>query len=204
MNSEIIVFDLGKVLVDFDYSIAARKIAARSTKQLPDLQHFLGSSPILARFESGLLTREQFFDEMRQITGFTADETEFVSDFADIFVPIQPMIALHEELRRRGFVTYIFSNTNDIAIEHVRENFPFFKNFDGYIFSYEVGAMKPQPEIYAALEKMTGKNGAEIIYIDDRPENIETGIARGWKTVLHESPEQTRAALQRFGLDFLK
>jgi len=33
-------FDLGKVLVDFDYSIAARKIAARSTKQLPDLQHF--------------------------------------------------------------------------------------------------------------------------------------------------------------------
>jgi glucose-1-phosphatase len=195
----IVVFDLGKVLVDFDYSIAARKIAARSTKQLPDLDHFLGSSPVLARYEGGLLTRQQFFAEIQEITGFTGNVNEFSEDLANIFLPIQPMIALHEELRRRGFQTYIFSNTNDIAIEHVRQNFPFFKHFDGYIFSYEVGAMKPQPEIYEALEKMSGKRGAEIIYIDDRPENIETGNARGWRAILHETPEKTRAALIQFG-----
>jgi HAD superfamily hydrolase (TIGR01509 family) len=193
-----IIFDLGKVLVDFDYSIAAQKVAARSTKQVPDLQHFLGSSPVLARFESGLLTREEFFDEMRQITGFTGEIQEFVNDFADIFVPIPAMIRLHEELRQRGFQTYIFSNTNDIAIEHVRQNFPFFKNFDGYIFSYEVGAMKPQPKIYEAMEKLCGRSGADLIYIDDRPENIETGNARGWKSILHETPEKTRAALEKF------
>lgn len=191
-----IIFDLGKVLVDFDYSIAARKVAARSTKQVPDLQHFLGSSPILARFESGLLTREQFFDEMRQITGFTSDIKEFVSDFADIFVPIPAMIGLHEEVRQRGFQTYIFSNTNDIAIGHVRQEFPFFKHFDGYILSYEVGSMKPQPKIYEAMEKMSGRRGADLIYIDDRPENIETGVARGWRAILHETPEKTRAALE--------
>jgi epoxide hydrolase-like predicted phosphatase len=191
-----IIFDLGKVLVDFDYSIAARKIAARSTKQVPDLQHFLGSSPALARFESGLLTRQQFFDEMRQITGFTGEIKEFVSDFADIFVPIPAMIGLHEEVRQRGFQTYIFSNTNDIAIGHVRQEFPFFKHFDGYILSYQVGSMKPQPKIYEAMEKMSGKRGADLIYIDDRPENIEAGNARGWRTILHETPEKTRAALE--------
>ena len=199
MSNSIVVFDLGKVLVDFDYSIAAQKIAARSTRQVENLGHFLGSSPILARFESGLLTRKQFFAEMRQITGFTADETEFVSDFEDIFVPIAPMIELHEELRRRGFETYIFSNTNDIAIEHIRREFPFFNNFDGYVFSYEVGAMKPETKIYEALEKLSGKRGAEIIYLDDRLENVEAGAARGWKTILHESPEKSRAALKRFG-----
>src|SRR5665213_438718 len=172
-----IVFDLGKVLVDFDYSIAARKVAARSTKQVPDLQHFLGSSPILQRYESGQLTRQQFFDEMRQTTGFTATLEEFSADFADIFVPIAPMIGLHEELRQRGFLTYIFSNTNDMAIEHVRHNFPFFKHFDGYIFSYEVKSMKPQPKIYEAAETMTGRRGADMIYIDDRAENIEAGAA---------------------------
>lgn len=191
-----IIFDLGKVLVDFDYSIAAQKIAARSTKQVPDLQHFLGSSPVLARFESGLLTREQFFAEMQQITGFTSDIKEFVSDFADIFVPIAAMIGLHEEVRQRGFQTYIFSNTNDIAIKHIRQEFPFFKHFDGYILSYEVGSMKPQPKIYEAMEKMSGKRGADLIYIDDRPENIETGNARGWRTILHETSEKTRAALE--------
>jgi HAD superfamily hydrolase (TIGR01509 family) len=194
-----IIFDLGKVLVDFDYSIAARKIAARSTKQIPDLKHFLGSSPVLARFESGLLTRQQFFDEMRQITGFTGSIEEFVSDFADIFVPIQPMIELHEELRQNGFQTYIFSNTNDIAMEHIRRNFPFFQNFDGYIFSYEIEAMKPAAKIYEAMEKMAGKRGAEIIYIDDRPENIAAGAARGWRTILHESPEKSRTALKSLG-----
>jgi HAD superfamily hydrolase (TIGR01509 family) len=195
----VIVFDLGKVLVDFDYSIAAHKIAVRSTRQLPDLQHFLGSSPVLAHFETGWLTREQFFAEIRQITGFIGSLAEFVRDFADIFLPIKPMITLHGELRQRGFPTYIFSNTNDIAIEHVRRNFPFFKNFDGYIFSYEVGAMKPDAKIYEALEKMCGRHGADIIYIDDRPENIETGRARGWRAILHETPEQTRAALNQFG-----
>ncbi len=64
------------------------------------------------------------------------------------------MIELHAELRQRGFKTYIFSNTNDLAIEHIRRNFPFFQNFDGYIFSYEVKSMKPGPAIYEALERM--------------------------------------------------
>jgi HAD superfamily hydrolase (TIGR01509 family) len=195
----IVVFDLGKVLVDFDYSIAAQKIAARSTKQISELHHFLGSSPILARFETGLLTRKQFFAEIQQVTGFLDDADEFSSHFADIFLPIEPMIQLHAELRRQKIPTYIFSNTNDIAIEHIRRNFPFFKNFDGYIFSYEVNAMKPDEKIYAALEAMTAKRGAEIIYIDDRPENIETGKARDWRTILHETPEKSRADLKAFG-----
>ncbi len=30
-SPKAVVFDLGKVLVDFDYSIAARRIAARSS-----------------------------------------------------------------------------------------------------------------------------------------------------------------------------
>jgi HAD superfamily hydrolase (TIGR01509 family) len=59
--------------------------------------------------------------------------------------------------------------------------------------------MKPAAKIYEALENLTGKRGADLIYIDDRPENIATGAARGWRTILHETPEQTRAALKNFG-----
>ena len=40
----------------------------------------------------------------------------------------------------------------------------------------------------------------EILYLDDRPENIAVGEARGWQTVLHESPENTRAAFTRLGV----
>jgi len=109
------------------------------------------------------------------------------------------MVELHEELRRRGIPTYIFSNTNDLAIELIRRDFPFFKHFDGYILSYEIKAMKPDAPIYESLEKMAGKCGDEIIYIDDRAENIAGGAARGWRTILHETPEKTRAAMKAFG-----
>ncbi|HXI72398.1 MAG TPA: HAD family phosphatase [Verrucomicrobiae bacterium] len=198
-NSPVIVFDLGKVLVDFDYSIAARRIAARCTNAPENLHAFLGSSPLLVQYETGALSRQDFFEAMRQATGFLGEVNEFGEFFADIFTAIPPMIELHASLRARGLKTYIFSNTNDLAIEHIRRNFPFFKNFDGYIFSYEVKAMKPDAPIYQALEQMTGKRGNEIIYIDDRTENIAGGAVHGWRTILHETPEKTHAAMKKFG-----
>ncbi len=194
----IVAFDLGKVLVDFDYSIAARKIAARCSKPPKNLHAFLGSSPLLQEYERGQLTRQEFFGRVKDAAGFLGDIHEFGKFFADIFWPIEPMIGLHSELRQRGLKTYIFSNTNDLAIEHIRNDFPFFKNFDGFIFSYEVGAMKPEAKIYETLEAITGRRGAEILYIDDRPENVDAGKARGWRTILHESPEKTGAALKNF------
>jgi FMN phosphatase YigB (HAD superfamily) len=195
----IVAFDLGKVLVDFDYSVAACKISERSTQPPENLHAFLGSSPLLVQYETGQIMRREFFEAIREATGFQGSSEEFGGYFADIFAEMRAMIELHAELRWRGFKTYIFSNTNDLAIEHIRRNFSFFKNFDGYIFSYEVKAMKPDAKIYEALEAMTKKSGAEIVYIDDRLENTEAGAARGWRTILHESPEKSRAALSAFG-----
>ena len=60
--------------------------------------------------------------------------------------------------------------------------------------------MKPSAKLYEIVERATGRRGGEIVYIDDRPENVEAGVARGWQGILHESPETTRAALQKLGL----
>lgn len=193
------IFDLGKVLVDFDYTFAARKIAARSARSPQDLHAFLGGSPLLLEYESGRMTRQQFYDAVAPAIGFQGDLAEFGSYFADIFTAMPDTIALHAQLRQRGFPTYIFSNTNDLAIEHVRRDFPFFSQFDGYILSYEVGSMKPEPGIYAAMEQMAGRRGADLIYLDDRPENIAAGRARGWQAILHESPAKSRQAIQALG-----
>ena len=194
----IVVFDLGKVLVDFDYSIAAKRVAAHCAKRIEDLHDVLGGSSILVQLESGLITRAQFFSEIQKLTGFAGTTDEFLGYFADIFFPMPPMIELHAGLREKKIPTYIFSNTNDIAVEHIRRRFPFFGHFDGYILSYEVGSMKPNTKIYEALEAMSGRRGADIFYIDDRLENVEAGAARGWQMVLHETPEKTRAALEKF------
>jgi len=197
---EVVVFDLGKVLVDFDYGIAAAKIAAKGKSTSDEVNHFIAQSPLLFRYETGLITKQDFYAEVCKTTGYCGDLEEFASHFSDIFTPIEPMVSLQAELRRRGTPTYIFSNTNDLAIGHIRKNFPFFANFDGYIFSYEHGAMKPDEKIYQVVEDMSGKRSSAILYLDDRLENVEAGARRGWQTILQESPEKSMADIRRLGL----
>lgn len=196
----IVVFDLGKVLVDFDYAIAARKIASRGKWVAEKIYEFIALSPLLFKYETGLISQREFFDAICEATGYRGDIEEFGGFFADIFTPIAPMVELHNHLRNAQVPTYIFSNTNDLAISHIRKNFPFFNNFDGYILSYEVGAMKPDPKIYEALEKMAGKRGPEVLYLDDRQENVDAGAARDWQVILQETPEKTLSAIRKLGL----
>jgi HAD superfamily hydrolase (TIGR01509 family) len=195
-----IVFDLGKVLVDFDYAIASRKLAARCTITENELGLFTSESSLLSQYETGLLSTDQFFSHVCSLTGFAGDLNEFGSYFADIFVPIDPMVRLHAEVRTQGLPTYIFSNTNELAVRHIRRSFPFFGGFDGYVFSYEHGAMKPDPALYAVLERQARCCGGQILYLDDRPENVQAGAVRGWQVILHETPEKSRAMLKRLGL----
>ena len=197
---EALFFDLGKVLVDFDYRIAGRRIAARGTMPAEQVQTLIDHSPLLFRFETGQITKEQFFAEVQAATGFRGTIDEFSQFFAGIFTPIEPMVRLHDELRQREVPTYIFSNTNELAVDHIRRHFPFFSQFDGYILSYEHGAMKPEPELYDVVEAETGCRGRELFYTDDRPENIQAAAERGWQAVLHEAPEKTRKAMHAAGL----
>jgi HAD superfamily hydrolase (TIGR01509 family) len=198
--SPTLVFDLGKVLLDFDYSIAAHRIAEKSRTDVDEARFFIDQSPLLHRYETGLLTTQEFFREICNLSGFSGTADEFAEFFSDIFAPILPMIELHADLRQRRIPTYIFSNTNDLAVCHIRERFPFFNQFDGYILSYEHRSMKPDAKLYEIVERETRRSGQEIIYLDDRLENVEAGLRRGWQAILHESPEKSRAALKQLGL----
>ena len=200
ITPKAVVFDLGKVLVDFDYGIAARRIAARGKMTLGEIARYINQSPLFVQYESGRVTTEQFYQEIRAVTGFRGDLAEFSECFADIFVAIEPMVQLQAELRQQGLPTYAFSNTNELAAQHIRRNFPFYGTFNGCILSFEHGAMKPDARLYEVVERESGRQQAEILYLDDRPENIAAGAARGWQVILQETPEKSRAAVQKLGL----
>jgi len=197
---KVVVFDLGKVLVDFDYAIAARRIAERSTVQPATVQGLIEQSPLLCRFETGRLTAEEFFAEVRGTTGFTGSFEEFAGFFADIFTPIEPMVMLNRTLRKNGIRTFIFSNTNSLAAEHIRRRFPFFADFDDYILSYEEGVMKPESALYEVVERRTGHRGAEILYLDDRAENVAAGESREWRVIMQQDPDQTIRRVREWGV----
>jgi glucose-1-phosphatase len=186
-----VVFDLGKVLVDFDYGIAARKLAENSAAPAAEIQAVIDQSPLLFRYECAQMTTREFFDEVRARIAYRGTFDEFAAAFADIFTEIPEMTRLHAELARSGLPTFVLSNTNEIAITHVRRNFPFFANFNDYIFSFEHGALKPQAAIYEVAEQRSGCRGAEILFLDDKPENVEAAAKRGWRTICHRSIAET-------------
>lgn len=196
---EVVVFDLGKVLVDFDYSLVANRLRARAPTPLADVAARLDQSPLLVEYETGRVGTAEFFAQVQRLTGYQGTLDEFAVAFADIFSPIEEMIAWHARLRSREIPTYIFSNTNELAVRHIRSAFPFFAGFDAYVYSHEVGAMKPDGKIYEAVEAVTGRSGGTILYIDDKAENIAAGRARGWHAIQHVTPAETlRAAREHF------
>jgi HAD superfamily hydrolase (TIGR01509 family) len=141
------------------------------------------------------MTTQQFFAAVRERIGFAGNFNEFAAAFADIFTEMPEMTRLHDTLRGRGLPTFVFSNTNEIAVGHVRRNFPFFSNFTDYVFSFEHGVLKPNQGIYKIVEQRSGCRGAEILFLDDKPENAEAGAKRGWQTICHRSAEESIRAV---------
>lgn len=192
-SSPAIVFDLGKVLLDFDYAVAVRRLLAQSTCSASELLALINQSPLLLQYECGTLTTAAFYEKVREVSGYGGSFEAFMEMFGDIFTPIPEMVQLHADLVARGYPVFIFSNTNEMAVRYIRKKFSFFSRFDGYVFSYEHASMKPEASLYEVVEKLSGRRGGELIYLDDRAENIEAGRARGWRAFLHESPAGTRA-----------
>jgi FMN phosphatase YigB (HAD superfamily) len=191
-----VVFDLGKVLLNFDYSVALRRLLAQSKCPAPELWTPVKQSQLLAQYERGTLTTKAFYEKVREVSGFKGSFDAFKEIFGDIFTPIPEMVRLHDDLVVRGYPVFIFSNTNEIAVEYIRRHFPFFSRFDGYVFSYEHASMKPEAPLYEVVEKLAERRGEQLIYLDDRPENIAAGRARGWRALVHESPAGTRSWLE--------
>lgn len=195
-----VAFDIGKVLLDFDYGILVSKMALRSSLDVPELKQLLDQSPLLAKYESGQINCEEFFLAVRQETSYDGTQEEFAALFENIFTPIKEVIEMHEQIAASGLPTYTFSNTNAMAVRHISRTYNFWLRFSSHILSHEVGALKPDPKIYRALESVVGCKVNEIGYLDDRAENVAEGISRGWQAVRFVDPTQVRNAFLELGL----
>ncbi|MEO0939436.1 MAG: HAD family hydrolase [Pseudomonadota bacterium] len=92
-------------------------------------------------------------------------------------------------LQAKGVPVFSLTNfgiqTYDLAAQH----YPFMRQFDRDFISGHMGVIKPDAAIYEGLETATGLSGPQLIFTDDRAENIAVADARGWKTHLFEGPD---------------
>jgi len=60
--------------------------------------------------------------------------------------------------------------------------------------------MKPHARLYEVVELVTGRKGSQILYLDDRLENAEAGVARGWQVIHHQNYAASAGRIQDLGL----
>jgi putative hydrolase of the HAD superfamily len=174
------LFDIGNVLVRFDFSKAVRALAA--------LSDVSDESEVLARietvkiaYEDGQLPRTDFIREIISILKYRGTETELVAAWQDIFTANEPMHDLVRKLHA-NFPLYLLSNTSDIHVEGLFRDFDIFRNFTGATYSYVVRASKPHPPIYQIATLEHGLVPAETLFIDDLAANIATAKELGFQT----------------------
>lgn len=195
-----VVFDLGNVLLNFDYRRAVARVKARCVLSEDELHRLIAESEHFLKFEGGEINGAEFFAAVQKASCFEGEVEEFAEIFGDVFTEVPEMIAFQERLRRRGIPTYILSNTNEFSIRFIEKRYPFFATFTDYIYSFEHQAMKPAARIYDIVEERAGHRGADLFYIDDRQENVEAAAARGWQVSWHQDVGKTLELAANLGL----
>ncbi len=176
----VIVFDLGKVLIPFDYEPVIEKF----NQLKPNLgnkfkQLYAENYHIHQRFERGDYSLAQFLEIMLEWLEGTITAEEFCTVFSNIFTVNQDMIELLPLLKEK-YTLVLLSNTNEMHKSYGYGHFEFFNHFDKLILSHEAGAIKPEEKIYRSVEAYTRKPSEEHFFIDDISEYVEGAKKCGW------------------------
>lgn len=172
------LFDIGNVLLKFDFTIALRKIAAQSDAR-DELDALDRLERIKQPYEAGEIDRATFLRGAFDVLGYRGTEADFIAAWEDIFELNEPMAALVEQLAPR-FPLYLLSNTNDIHHAYFTQRYPVFAHFRGGTFSHVARASKPGREIYDIARRDHGLDPATTLFIDDLLPNIEAARALGF------------------------
>ena len=191
-----IIFDLGNVIVSFDFQLAYTRLESLCGRSAAEIRARIRSTNLVTRFETGLVTPEQFYEESSGLLQLTIGYDEFCRLWSSIFLPgtLVPETML-ESLRKR-YRMLLLSNTNAIHFPMVRKNYPSIRHFDHYVLSYEVGAAKPSSRIYEEAIASAHCRPEECFFTDDIPQYVEAARNAGMDAVQFHSLAQLESALR--------
>jgi putative hydrolase of the HAD superfamily len=197
-----IIFDMGKVIIPFDFQRGYDRMAPLCNYPAADIPERLRSSDLVTRFEEGKVEPEAFVREISRILDLKVNYAEFCDIWSAIFLP-DPLISedLLLALRQR-YRLLLLSNTNAIHFEMVSGAYPLLRHFHHKILSHEVGALKPSPVIYAEALKYAHASPGECFFTDDIPAYVEGARAAGIDAVRFENQSQIERELRSRGVDW--
>ena len=195
-----ILFDLGKVLIRFDFRRGYQALEGLCPYAAADIPKRLAGTGLVERFETGLIEPRDFVEEMRHRLDLQVDYDQFSAIWSSIFTEVLIPSEMLERLARR-YRLVLVSNTNALHFESIRVAYAdLLRHFHSLVLSYEVRAMKPADGIYQAAIGRAGCRPEECFYTDDIVAYVEAARRLGIDGVVFESRAQLEAELHSRGM----
>jgi putative hydrolase of the HAD superfamily len=179
MKIKAILFDLGKVLVHFEFAPAYRRFERATGIPADRIKNYFLTSGIEVLYDGGKITSMEFYRQVKKELGHKLTFTQFKKLWNEIFTPNRPVVNLLQRLKRR-YRLVLISNTNAMHYEYIRKKYSFMKCFNAVILSYKEKIRKPDERIYRKAAKACRARPQEILYIDDRSDLIEAAVRMGF------------------------
>ncbi|MDZ4848747.1 MAG: HAD family phosphatase [Pirellulaceae bacterium] len=178
-----VYFDLGNVLCFFDHATSARQMAEVAGSDSATLRRLVFESDLEHRYETGLITGEDFVAEIADKLECKLSTAEMLEAASAMFQPNLAILSVLESIRDLGIPMGLLSNTNKAHWEWIsRQHYPVVDGwFDPIILSYEVKVMKPDRTIYELATARANVSAERIFFTDDRHDNCRGAKAANWQ-----------------------
>ena len=197
---ENIIFDVGQVLVKFDWKTYLDSFGFEKEKA-EKIAKVVFLSDTWNERDRGTLSEKDYVDQMVQkLPEYEDDireimrrsyETISQTDYAETWV---------KYLKNKGYHIYILSNYCEEMLKMTRTDLTFLRYADGEVFSCEAKQIKPEPEIYQTLISRYHLDPKKSVFLDDRKENCEAAEKAGIHTIQFTSFKQAAAELEKLGV----
>lgn len=199
--TKALLFDLGGVLVDIDFSLAIKAWSRCSALSAAELQSRFKFDEAYQRHERGEIGAPEYFAHLTRRLELTATAEEVEAGWNAIFVgEIAQTRRLVQQVRQK-LSCHAFTNTNASHTQRWSVLYPEVASaFDTIFASHEIGLRKPERQAFDHICRTLQLSPDSILFFDDLAENVQAAQAAGLQAVLVRSPDDVAGALRSLGL----
>lgn len=192
-----IIFDLGNVLISFVPSEFLKKKNYPQNIRNTILNDIFRSDE-WKMLDNGDITTREAIDSITLKSTLKREEIALIFSLrTEVMFPLDNNVRLLPALKKRGFRLYYLSNFPLDSFEEIRNDYFFFRHFDGGIISSEVKLSKPDPRIYKLFLDKYSLLPEECLYIDDLEENVDSARLAGMKALTTFGSESISELLEK-------
>jgi len=197
---EVILFDLGNVILPFTHYQIAEKLSQFSQrKEFQDPQRIFSylfdfEKGAVNGYEVGKVSSIQFFKSLKKYLHLSLSFKKFIPIWNDIFTEDQGVSEIIRSLKGKKKLGLI-SNTNLLHFDYILSKFPVIRIFDKWILSHEVGFKKPDVHIFQKAMEWASVEPGKILLIDDMKKHVEVAVSLGMQGIHFISAQQLREEL---------